>query len=302
MLYMASWGTTRLVVRLPEELVDPSRLQAYCIEDIISIKSVPGSVLLDIEFNDENGCGWIEDSDQLSDITEVRAMLIAGDYRPLYLIWLKAALWQLIYEGRLNSAIVPVGLSSLEPALQALAELFEVSSDLISAAAQYSQPQTHGTPLRELNTLSPQECVSWLQRLLDREPLLAEKLTRQLSSPEHEQIIPEDIISIDQLVERAKQEKSERLAYEAEMEHKKRVAYLTEFALRREQHWKTAIGYIEQKHASAYKKAVTILVDLSDVAKLKQEEALFSQKMTKLINKYSNRSALKSRLKAAGLI
>jgi hypothetical protein len=47
--------------------------------------------VLDLDFNPESGEGWMEAEAGLSRFIQLRADLLAGDYRLLYLAWLQAA-------------------------------------------------------------------------------------------------------------------------------------------------------------------------------------------------------------------
>jgi|GEM_PF-2565350 len=62
-------------------------------------------------------------------------MLIAGDLRPLYVAWLACG----TYDEALKPP-VPAGLDQLPPALEAMAEFYELSEGLLKAAAECSPP------------------------------------------------------------------------------------------------------------------------------------------------------------------
>jgi len=87
-LYLANWGTHRIMLRLPRTLLDPKIAGRYCADGQVSISTTRGYVILDLTSEDEAG-EWVEDAEEsLSAIVGVRSELAAGDLRPLYLAWL----------------------------------------------------------------------------------------------------------------------------------------------------------------------------------------------------------------------
>jgi hypothetical protein len=92
MLYLANWGTKRLAFRLPRALVDAKALAAYRYQDLISTAATKNQIFLDICFHDEEGGGWVEGEGWLSSLAMLRQDILLGDYRALYLAWLKTAI------------------------------------------------------------------------------------------------------------------------------------------------------------------------------------------------------------------
>lgn len=297
-LYQANWGAVQLLIRLPAGLVDVDKLRVFSITDLISVYEEPDSIVLDISFDEEGGC-WIEGRCELAEIADIRAMILNGDYRPLYLMWLKVVQWE--SDIAAASMMIPAGFNSLEPSLQALAELFELERDLITAVAKCS-PELSGVPkLMALGSLSAQECTDWLQRLLDAEPLLMEKLTHRLTLNTDE-VASSDPVTVSSLLKQAEQIKSQRVAAIAEAKQQERLAYLTSLIPKKTQLWQTVLELIEQKQAKPYDQAIMILVDLSELAQMQHHSAEFKVKTNELLARYSNRSALKSRFKSAQLL
>ena len=91
-LYVANWGTHRLMLRLPRDLLDLDVVEDYCVDDQVSAWVTDGFIVLD--FTGEDHAGEFDfDYDAealLSAIVGVRAELAAGDLRPLYVGWLAA--------------------------------------------------------------------------------------------------------------------------------------------------------------------------------------------------------------------
>jgi hypothetical protein len=87
-LYLANWGTHRVMLRLPRTLLDPEIAGRYCVDGQVSMSTTRDYVILDLTSEDEAG-KWVEDAEEsLSAIVGVRSELAAGDLRPLYLAWL----------------------------------------------------------------------------------------------------------------------------------------------------------------------------------------------------------------------
>jgi hypothetical protein len=144
-LYLANWGTHRIMLRLPRTLLDPEIAGQYCVDGQVSVSTIREYVILDLASEDEAG-EWVEDAeDSLSAIVGVRSELAAGDLRPLYLAWLAAfAVWDSDEdafgeeeEDELEPP-VPAGLGSLTAPQRALADFLRLDSGLLQVAAEAS--------------------------------------------------------------------------------------------------------------------------------------------------------------------
>src|SRR4051794_12697384 len=51
MLYIANWGTRRLMFRLPPAMVDRAALQPYCVDDSITLETRAAYLILDIRID-----------------------------------------------------------------------------------------------------------------------------------------------------------------------------------------------------------------------------------------------------------
>jgi hypothetical protein len=91
-LYVANWGTHRVMFRLPRTLLDPATVEDYEVDDQVTAHTTGESVVLDITSEDHNA-EFDFDYDPatlLSSIVGVRTELAVGDLRPVYLAWLAA--------------------------------------------------------------------------------------------------------------------------------------------------------------------------------------------------------------------
>ena len=90
-IYIANWGTRRLAFRFPKGLVDVGAIERYCDEYHVHIKTIGDMQVLEFEMNEEEGLDeWIEERSLLSTLARLRDDIVQGDYRALYLAWLKA--------------------------------------------------------------------------------------------------------------------------------------------------------------------------------------------------------------------
>jgi hypothetical protein len=147
-LYLANWGTHRIMFRLPIALLDPGVARQYSVDDQVTVAVTDEHVIIDMVSEDEEG-GWDEDAeDALAAIVGIRAELAAGDLRPLYLAWLSAyGVWEHDEEAfdsedeELREPPVPAGLQTLTAAQRALADFLRLDADLLDVAAQASPPR-----------------------------------------------------------------------------------------------------------------------------------------------------------------
>ena len=149
-LHYANYGTRRLAMRLPAGLpCDQRTFDAFLPEYGVAWhadKKGKGGIL---EIEPDADAGSYEEqfydiAPLLRKIAPARDLLIAGDLRLLYLAWLAC-------NGDEESLEppVPAGLGKLTPALKAVAKFYEVSQDLIAAAAQQSPPLPESTDADE---------------------------------------------------------------------------------------------------------------------------------------------------------
>jgi hypothetical protein len=154
-LYVANWGTHRVMFRLPCDLLDPDVVEDYCVDDQVSAWVTDEFIVLDLTSEDHAG-EFDPDYDAealLSAIVGIRAELVAGDLRPLYLAWLAAyGAWERdedVFDRDADDDLeppVPPGLATLTAAQRALADFLRLDNDLLATAAQTSPPRVADNP------------------------------------------------------------------------------------------------------------------------------------------------------------
>lgn len=305
-LYLANWGSKRLAFRFPKGLLDPRQLDPYLWEDCIELKPVGDYLILDISLYEEEGLGWVEGEGWLSSLSRLRDELLQGDYRALYLAWLRAAELYDVDDDELEPP-VPPGLTELSPPLMSLVEFFDVDEYLLQAAAEASppaQPASTIVPEEAIALLSPAERDAFLVRLARGEAHLSLALNRRL-----QELVgpPQPAVSATRRTWGELRATADRLQCEAkrraaEAAEAKRIAELQALAPREAEAWREVEALIEEKKSTSYDKAVALLVKLRDLAEYQSRLSEFQTQLRSLQERYVHRPALRDRLQRAGLV
>jgi hypothetical protein len=164
-LYLANWGTRRIMLRLPSTLLDLDVAERYCVGDQVEAWTAGNHLVLDLTSEDEPDDWDVDVQGSLSSIVGVRAELAAGDYRPLYLAWLAGyGTWERdedAFDGADDEEIeppVPPGLRTLTAAQRELADFLRLDNNLLSVATESS------SPLGEI-TDDPGQLGAWVANL-----------------------------------------------------------------------------------------------------------------------------------------
>lgn len=140
-LYVGNPGIRWLMLRFPEDALDLRTARTYCKgtspSDSASVLARDGFVILSFGSEDDSG-DWDDDgSGWLASLITLRANILAGDRRALYLAWL---LFVQPGETKANSAEPPVppGLGQLTASLTAFADFLRLDNELVAQAARRS--------------------------------------------------------------------------------------------------------------------------------------------------------------------
>ncbi len=152
--YLANWGSLQLMFRFPKGLLDEDDIEPYCIEGYITFETIGKYQVLNLDFSPEYcGGGWMAAEADLAHFIRLRVDLLEGDYRLLYLAWLKA----MTFNGNLyddeeyedndpdlaefdREPPVPPGLKILSPSLRNFVQVFEIDPYMVQAATEASPP------------------------------------------------------------------------------------------------------------------------------------------------------------------
>jgi hypothetical protein len=136
-LYLANWGTRRLMFRLPRGVLDGEMAGRYCYTDAASVIETADHLIVSLYADREPDDYWEEPGGQLAAMVQARSELAAGDLRLLYLGWLLAVQSDEV-AGEDTEPPVPAGLGALSAPLQAIVDFLEIDEDLIAVAAAAS--------------------------------------------------------------------------------------------------------------------------------------------------------------------
>ncbi len=145
-LYLANWGTRRIMLRMPRALLDPGTAARFCVGESAGSWATRTHVILDLRSEDEDGDEeWWDEEGRLAAIVPARAELAGGDRRLLYLAWLLCVQNRELDDDEPEPP-VPAGLAKLSGPLRALADFLGLDPDLLDAAAVASRPMTEAAP------------------------------------------------------------------------------------------------------------------------------------------------------------
>jgi hypothetical protein len=164
-VYVANWGTHRLMFRVPWRLFDVVQAEAYCDDHALKLVEKKGFVVLEYNSEEEGGGEWVDGRSWMPSLISLRADLLRGDFRALYLGWLASFAWrgwhdlhELGDDGDLCEPTVPPGLAKLSAPLKELAEFLRVDDALLKAAATVDNGKATAEPSRD-------ELARWLKRI-----------------------------------------------------------------------------------------------------------------------------------------
>ena len=317
-LYLANWGTRRLMIRLPKRLLDPSRLEVFLHGvEWVEVWESGRNLIVDMHFPDEESeyAGWEEGEGWLGALAPLRAELLAGDLRLFYLLWLTAA-----QAGDLSDderEPLP-GVGPLTAALDVFADFFHVDPDLVRASAERPSDADGGAiseeAVREAIAAIPEaEKSALLRRLVDGDPHVAAEVRSRV----REAVAPaagegrERRRTVADLRARAAATRKERETAaaerreaerrrQAELEEKARRVRLEYLARRGAASvWREVETEIERRNAAGYERAVHLLHDLRVLAEEDGSATEFSERVRSLRDRHERKRRFIERL--AGL-
>lgn len=311
MLYMANWGTRQLMFRFPKTVVAPSVFEPYCLPNKITVSSSKNYVIVDISIQDEEYGDWIEGEGWLAKLVQLRDDILQGDYRVLYLAWLKAASIA-IEEGEdekdLVEPTVPANLKKLPDAIGTFIELFDIDQDLIASASQVSIDKKENTePIKEwITALSSEEKDYFLLKLATGEINVGIQLVNRLRElfkiPKSDSNYDTHRRSFSQLLENANEQMQQRQQREKLAAQQEKICKLEVLAKNQDKVWSNIYKLLEFKQSKTYDQAVAHLVDLRELAEYQGKLEEFKVSIKQMQKNYSTRTGLLSRLKKVGLL
>jgi hypothetical protein len=330
LLYHANWGTRRLMHRLPRRLVDTEQFASYCCGENASQRVTEDWVVLEFWSDEEAGEELEEEEGVLDSLIPLRADLLAGDFRALYLGWLLSVqMGDFEDEEEAEEPPVPPGLRELTGALASFAEFLRIDQDLIAVAAERSDPHLPFLP-------SSEEWMAWIRRFPESEKAalllrvveghaphlrgeLLQRFRREAAmaspaegmaamtaeNPPARRTAGELLAAAEEHAEKRHRQEAARQAAERAREEREQAAaratYLETLKGREPEIWQRVEAMIGTKKPKEYDQAVTMLVDLRDLSARSGGEGAFQQRIRELRERHAMKVSLLERLNRAGV-
>lgn len=323
--FEANWGEQRLVFRFNKELVDAEALSQYAIEDAIEIIEGKKTIIVDCHL-DENWNGELIDRYDYdngyehacnvgcSPFISFYNEIIEGDYRSLYMFWLRVLELRVVeFEDDNPAAPIPAGLAQIDDAHNAWMQFIDLNNELLEAAQNRStpiskKPDNSFTPEKHLHLLSDKEGKTHLKNFLTQTPHEAKTTLisnlRKAANIDKPQKPKKKIklVSYEELACEVAETKAELARIVEEEVRKKQKLYLAKLQERSTEIWAKVTAFIKRKKIKDYEKAVFALRALKYLATEDGTLGTYYQKTEAIAHSYPHLPGLQWRLKEAELI
>jgi len=274
-LHYATFGIRKLMFRLDGLPWDKKTLARYMPESGVTFhqdKTGPG-VILEIDPESDAGTFYEQmiDLDPLLEaISQIRDLLISGDLRLLYVIWMAMNHLQ-GYEEAIEPPI-PAGMSDLPECLVELADFYDLDSDLLDAAAEGSPPlESSADPNAGTNAWlarqSKDDLKELARRFLTEEPIsIRTEILARIRNDVGTVVWPtvEPSRTLQQLRELSDEIEVRRTRKEADTKEKAKRARLKKIAANPQKVIDEVEALVSQCSSTSYAKAAQALVELSE--------------------------------------
>jgi hypothetical protein len=317
-LYLANWGTHDLMLRLPTRAFESRECAPFRAGDNLRVWCKGEYAIVGFRA-DEMQTDWEEGQGLIDSLLPIRADLLRGDLRALYLGWLLGVQSENVDDDQPEPP-VPAGLRDLSAALRSLTQFLDIETDLLEVAAELSAD-------RELAAPSSEMLSNWIATRPEREknglllqvasgkdPHVGADLIRRfqqeyaktaVTTPRVSRTAGELRAAADRrTAEKARRdEERSRLEQEREAQHRaaERAKYLDALEAREAQSWDQLDALIATKRPNDYDRAVTLLADLRELAARKSRAAVFQARLRDVRARHAGKSSFLRKLNEAGL-
>ncbi|HYD65932.1 hypothetical protein [Azospirillum sp.] len=306
-LYLANWNTRQLMIRLPRALFDRKAAHPYAVGRALEVTAAGEHVILTFSADEVDVEEWDDGSGWLASLAPLRAALMEGDCRCLYLGWLLGLQKGEVDEDE-EEPPRPPGLGRLDGPLQSFVTFFGLEPDLVEAALGGADAGDEDLFARDpveafVRGLPADEKDAMLVRLVAGEaPNLASELRRRLRQAAGAESEPaQPVRTAGELLAAADARAGERERLEAERAAAELAERLDALARRGEAAWLEVEDLIATMRPENYDMAVSILLDIQRVAERDGWETLFIDRVATLRARHARKSSFTGRLDAAGL-
>lgn len=334
-VYVANWGSYTFILGFPRAAVDVETLKQYVVvalsdyQDGLTIQERGDRVLVTFSYSEEDGGGgWMDEDEAKSwmpSMIQLRADIMSGDLRAMYLGWLAGATVNLLeYAGMDEDELdeveadllesveppVPDGLGKLSAPLKKLTEFLALDAGLVDVAAERSgklavSGSDSAGMAAWIAALPSDEKDAFLVRVADGDGSVGAELRRRYRAAS----LPAGAATKDSAPGRtvrelllAGQERAAELKRKkSEAAKRKREKELNELAGRQEAAWRDIEAMIERRQGQPYDLAIGLLKDLAELAAYKQQQEEFGERVAAVRERHSKKTGFIDRLKKARL-
>jgi hypothetical protein len=312
-LHYANFGIRTLLIRLPQGLPSPKAAKPYLNDSLRYIKDKRGSagVLLIEPCYEPDALEELWDlADHVDRLVCLRAEIIAGDLRPLYLAHLAIAHDANHDPTETLEAPVPAGLTQLSPAQLALAEMYGLDEHLLTAAAKNSPALAPQADLRKqyanwLETLPAASKDDWLVELMaEPNTTVRGELLAGFRKTSGGSLWPtcDSSRTIEELQEAAKEVEQETRRQKAEKATRERARKLKKLAADPRPSLVKTEQLVKERTTEAYRQIATLLADVRDALAASPRAGVAEEQALKLKNANPTLKVLTSELRREGFL
>lgn len=262
-----------------------------------------------------------EFNDYMDALVTVREMLINGDPRALYLLWLCHAQYTIEIAEETLEPPIPHGMDKIPNRATELLSFFDVDPLLIAAAAKgipsFDAHQSKNDSVKKwLATIADSRRTEIIQRLLVEDPsVLKAELLSEIAESQHAEIWPftQPQRTLQQLVdnchtlrkkedEKRQRQAAARAKREAEKAEKQRQARMAKMKADPQSWLEEASLLVKQRGTDNYREAASILADLREAVGGDQGNKLVRHHAAHLTQEHPTLTKLKSYLRKKQLL
>ena len=312
-LYRSS-TSARFVVRLPFGTLTAADLEEFTDCEFLDITRHGDQMLLAWHVEELDG-QWIDEAEvgaELDTLAAVRAALLQGDLRSLYLAWASQAACldeEELEAAQLHGPSVPAGLATLDDAHTALADLLQCDDDFLTACARDSPAQAAPATARQAAT--------WLAGLpaATKDAALAELLVggdgavAALRRNWQQHLRSRATIdsqssrrTVRQLLAETRQIEVERGDALLAAQVRARAEHLAQVATRKDAIWREVATYSAGTARDAPQQIVSRIKDLRDAAALDGSTAAYESRLAAFVATVGRTRVLHKVLVTTGLV
>lgn len=315
-LYLANWGSRRFMIKLPKKFIDRERFDDFLpgVGEVAIFDSAD-STIIDVGVGEipQDSYEWDDGSGWLAALAPLRADLLSGDLRILYLAWLIGVQWNAVPADKTEP--LP-GIGPMNAGLEAFADFFRIDPDLVCAASESGAvPETlelsAETFRAALDAVADEEKTSWFWRLVQGDLRVAAEVKSRVGEAISSESARTGLRTVSELRARAREIRREREAAAAEQREARRLeserrkeeerrARLDSLRLRGESVWQDIEDEISRKNVSAYDRAAALISDLRTLAQEDGAVDAFSSRLDSLRFRHRRKGRLMERLGRLG--